>query len=137
MQEAKIKEQERRDASWAGRQGQAERAALAEMSSSVQGRNAAEYAARRESDVLLPGVSVDLIWYQLGGPCQCSGVGFFVLPRSCEAHNPSLIEVLRPPSVLGVHGELADLKTTPRHFFIKVVMRSKPYYKVVVDLVVL
>ncbi|CAM9950179.1 unnamed protein product [Scytosiphon promiscuus] len=51
LREAKLKEQERRDASWAGRQGQVERAALAEMSSTVQGKNAAEYAARLQDDI--------------------------------------------------------------------------------------
>ncbi|CAM9462464.1 unnamed protein product, partial [Hapterophycus canaliculatus] len=51
MREAKIKEKERRDASWAGRQGQVERAALAEMSNAVQGQNAAEYAARLQDDI--------------------------------------------------------------------------------------
>lgn len=46
MTQARDKEKERRDASWEGRRGQAERAALAEMTSAVQGRNAADYAAR-------------------------------------------------------------------------------------------
>lgn len=48
MKEARDRENERRDASWAGKRGQAERAALAQMTSSVQGRNAADYAARRK-----------------------------------------------------------------------------------------
>lgn len=48
MREARDREKELRDASWAGRRGQAERAALAEMTTAVQGRNAADYAARCE-----------------------------------------------------------------------------------------
>lgn len=50
MLESRIIEKERRDASWTGRRGQAERAALAEMTSTVQGRNAADYAARCKGD---------------------------------------------------------------------------------------
>lgn len=46
FQEARSQEKERRDASSAGRRGQAERAALAEMNSAVQGKNAADYAAK-------------------------------------------------------------------------------------------
>ena len=48
MSEAREAEKQRRDASWAGRRGQAERAALAAMTAAVQGRNAADYAARCE-----------------------------------------------------------------------------------------
>lgn len=48
MRQAKEEEKEQRDMSWAGRRGQAERAALAEMNSSAQGKNAAEYAVRCE-----------------------------------------------------------------------------------------
>lgn len=48
MQEAREENKERRDASWAGRRGQAERAALVEMNSAIQGMNTAEYAVRCE-----------------------------------------------------------------------------------------
>eukprot|EP00903_Cladosiphon_okamuranus_P016056 g14823.t1 len=51
MREARETEKERRDASWEGRRGQAKRAALAEMTSAVQGRNAADYAARLQDDI--------------------------------------------------------------------------------------
>eukprot|EP00752_Nemacystus_decipiens_P013794 g12246.t1 len=51
MKEARDSGTERRDASWAGRRGQAERAALAEMTSAVQGRNAADYATRLQDDI--------------------------------------------------------------------------------------
>ncbi|CAM9504447.1 unnamed protein product, partial [Ectocarpus fasciculatus] len=51
FQEARSQEKERRDASCAGRRGQAERAALAEMSSAVQGKNAADYAAKLQDDI--------------------------------------------------------------------------------------
>ncbi|CBJ33282.1 C2H2 zinc finger protein [Ectocarpus siliculosus] len=51
FQEARSQEKERRDASCAGRRGQAERAALAEMNSAVQGKNAADYAAKLQDDI--------------------------------------------------------------------------------------
>lgn len=57
MRQAKEQEKESRDMSWAGRRGQAERAALAEMNSSAQGRNAAEYAVQRECACRAPSES--------------------------------------------------------------------------------
>ena len=48
MQEARKTGEERREESWSGKRGQAERAAQAEMNSTVQGQGAAEYAVRCE-----------------------------------------------------------------------------------------
>ena len=51
MREAREAGEECREASWAGKWGQAERAALAEMNSTVQGQGAADYAVRCEHTV--------------------------------------------------------------------------------------
>ncbi|CAM9499132.1 unnamed protein product, partial [Ectocarpus sp. 12 AP-2014] len=59
FQEARSQEEERRDASCAGRRGQAERAALAEMNSAVQGKNAADYAAKLQDDIATNTSGVD------------------------------------------------------------------------------
>lgn len=81
MREAREAGEECREASWAGKWGQAERAALAEMNSTVQGQGAADYAVRCEHTVkaALGGAqSHSSAWLHMTHLSECQHLVFFL-----------------------------------------------------------